>query len=290
MQRILVAVPHFFRRDKEGRHGSSRQSSEYRRGALLTALSCLRQHFGPAQCSLNIESRSAEPVNAPFRSDTRIIVCTTAGEHLLDGGVLGMGGVEHRETNSDPKMLGFVCHQVLAENLGRFDWYCYLEDDLCIHDPLFFTKLSWFTTMLDDDCLLMPNRFETAVAGPVDKAYIDGDLAARVTRPFQDVSDRRKVRGRVMGRELTFVRPLNPHSGCFFLNSRQMEHWAGRPWFMDRETSFIGPLESAATLGVMRAFRVYKPAMQNPGFLEVQHWGRSFLTLIGNTVRPLRFG
>ncbi len=29
-----------------------------------------------------------------------------------------------------------------------------------------------------------------------------------------------------------------------------MKEWASKPYFLDRDTSFIGPLESAATLGI----------------------------------------
>jgi hypothetical protein len=59
-----------------------------------------------------------------------------------------------------------------------------------------------------------------------------------------------------------------------------MAHWAAQPYFLDRDTSFIGPLESAATLGIMRAFKVYKPAPPNAGFLEIQHFGTAYLSLL----------
>ncbi len=56
-----------------------------------------------------------------------------------------------------------------------------------------------------------------------------------------------------------------------------METWARQPYFLDRDTRFIGPLESAATLGIMRTFRVYKAAAENAGFFEIEHFGTSFL-------------
>ena len=64
-----------------------------------------------------------------------------------------------------------------------------------------------------------------------------------------------------------------------------MKHWASQPDFLDRDTSFIGPLESAATLGIMRNFKVYKPVSAYANFLEIQHFGSNFLKLIGNKVR-----
>ena len=80
-----------------------------------------------------------------------------------------------------------------------------------------------------------------------------------------------------MGVPVAFRRTLNPHSGCFFLNAAQMEHWARQPYFLNRDTSFIGPLESAATLGIMRTFRVYKPVPEHASFLEIQHWGDGWI-------------
>ena len=77
--------------------------------------------------------------------------------------------------------------------------------------------------------------------------------------------------------DLAFRRPTNPHSGCYFLNANQMASWAARGDFLDRDASWIGPLESAATLGVMKAFRVYKPSPENAAFLEVEHWGTGFI-------------
>ena len=49
----------------------------------------------------------------------------------------------------------------------------------------------------------------------------------------------------VLGNRVAFRRTLNPHAGSFFLSAAQMEHWARQPYFLDRDTRFIGPLESA---------------------------------------------
>jgi hypothetical protein len=87
-----------------------------------------------------------------------------------------------------------------------------------------------------------------------------------------------------MEQPVVFQRALNPHSGCFFLNAKQMAYWASQPYFLDRDTSFIGPLESVATLGIMRTFRIYKPGPAYASFLEIQHFGTAFLNLIGRGI------
>jgi hypothetical protein len=114
--------------------------------------------------------------------------------------------------------------------------------------------------------------------GLVHKAYIDGDLDIKVTVPFQNIEEGPTASGRLLGTTVGFVRAKNPHAGCFFLNARQMETWAQQPYFLDRDTRFIGPLESAATLEVMRTFRVYKPSPESASFLEIEHFGTSYLS------------
>jgi hypothetical protein len=60
-----------------------------------------------------------------------------------------------------------------------------------------------------------------------------------------------------------------------------MEHWTRQAYFLDRAASFVGALESAATLGIMRTLQVYKPALENGNFLEVRHSGTAYLDMIG---------
>jgi hypothetical protein len=75
-------------------------------------------------------------------------------------------------------------------------------------------------------------------------------------------------------------RALNPHSGCFFLTAAQMKRWAESAHFLDRDTRFIGPLESAATLGIMRTFKVYKPARNSANFFEIEHRDDAFIRMV----------
>lgn len=153
----------------------------------------------------------------------------------------------------------------------------YLEDDLRLRDSLFFRKLSWFGELAGDDALLLPNRFEIDDGVRIHRAYIDGDLREKATQPWQDCSMEPQIEVNFLGQPLRFVRPLNPHAGCFFLHADQLQRWSLMPYFLDRSNAFIGPLESAATLGIMRAFRIYKPAIEIAGFLEIEHQSKQFI-------------
>jgi hypothetical protein len=279
--RVLIAIPHVF--DPQGTvagrrtYGSIADAPSVRAEALGRAIHALHQHFGSAQCILQVGEGRTRTANEPLRGDVHVVVCTTGGRHVIPNLPVDPAFFHHQETEADPPLVGFECHRALGDRFGDYDWYGYLEDDLIVHDPWLFAKLAWFQSHIGPESLLLPNRFESGTRPLVTKAYLDGDLAEEVTAPWQNVGDVPELSSTVLGRTITFRRPLNPHSGCFFLSAAQMGNWLRQPHFLDRDTSFVGPLESAATLGVMRTFRIYKPGRDNASFLEIEHFGSRFL-------------
>lgn len=282
--RILFTIAHFFNPDNKGKHASQRKDPQPRLLALSQSLAALHQLFGKSQSIINIERRLAFPANQLQAHELDIIICTTKDNHLLNQLPLPSHFYKHHPTQAEPLLLGFECEALLRDYLGQYDYYCFLEDDLILHDPWLFIKLNWFTQQANDLSLLQPNRYEVCTHNLTYKAYIDGDLAARVTAPFQNVNEQPKLQGKILGMPILFRRALNPHAGCYFLNANQMAYWASQSYFLDRNTSFISPLESAATLGIMKTFRVYKTAPEQASFLEIQHFGTGFLRLIGEKV------
>jgi glycosyltransferase involved in cell wall biosynthesis len=281
--RLLFALPHYFDPDASGRgqHGSLRRNPAPRIRALTDCLTAIQQLFGQRQCVMDLARRTTVPANEPTNC-ADVVVCTTGGKHVLGQIKLDSRYFNHHATSADARLLGFECHSVLRDRLdGDYDYYCYLEDDLILHDSLFFVKLRWFTQQFGEESLLMPNRFEAGRNQRVHKAYIDGPIRPQATAAFQDLTAQPSLRAEAMGAGVSFDRTTNPHSGSFFLTAAQMKEWASKPYFLDRNKSFIGPLESAATLGVARTFRVYKPAPTNASFLELEHAGTGFLSLIG---------
>ncbi|MCT7982333.1 calcium-binding protein [Laspinema sp. A4] len=282
--KILVTIAHYFNPDGGGKHGSLSKDPRSRIVALSQSLTHLAAILGKYQGVLDIAKSLAVPANQGQSLDIDIVICTTQNRHVLDDLPVPHQIYKHHATQAEPLMLGFECHALLRDSLGRYDYYCYMEDDLILHDPWFFIKLNWFSSQAGDLNLLQPNRYEISPPGRVGKVYIDGDLLPRATAQFQKVEDRPELKGNIMEQPVLFRRSLNPHSGCFFLNAKQMAHWASQPYFLDRDTSFIGPLESVATLGIMRTFRIYKPDPTYAGFLEIQHFGTAFLNLIGRGI------
>lgn len=282
--RILVAIPHYYHTDgpqaDDGRpHASTGDARPAERiEALSACIAALHQNFGPSQRIINLDDRSTRPVNElTGAGSVDVVVCTTRGRHLVEQLELPPQLFRHRSTDAEPLLLGYECRVALRERLGDYDFYCYLEDDLIVRDPWTFRKLTWFTDNLGDACLLQPNRYETTRLGVSLKAYVDGDIPVPYTAEHQDVSVAPTVLTDLLGVRVAFRRPTNPHAGCYFLNARQMATWADRDDFLDRSTAFVGPLESAATLGIMRAFRVYKPDAPNAAFFEIEHHGTGFI-------------
>lgn len=271
--RILFTIAHCYNPDGGGKYGSVRKKPQPRIEALTHCLTALHQLFGKSQLTTDYAKRLCLPANQSDDTEINIVICTTKGYHILEQVPLPSHLWTHHATNAEPMLLGFECQALLRDCVGEYDYYCFMEDDLIVHDPWFFIKLNWFTQETGDRNLLQPNRYEGSLDNRIRKTYIDGDLVPQVTAKFQDIGDRPQLTGQVMGKPVTFRRPLNPHSGCYFLNARQMTYWARQPYFLDRDTRFVGPLESAATLGIMRTFRIYKPAPPNANFLEIQHFG-----------------
>jgi hypothetical protein len=278
MRRVLFVIPHYFARGN-GFYGSTGSDPESRVNALERVIGGLHQGLGYRQAFMlwlkeHVPGEGNGTLihsNDDYASHTDVVVCTTGETHLIKELGIPSGLYHHQPTNAEPMLLGFACHQVLRSQLGRYDWYCYLEDDILINDPLFFPKMEWFISQHGEDAVLAPHRFERSVTEPALKMYVDGSVRPDFTKAWQDIDDRRHLESEAMGMKLKFERWPNPNWGGFFLNAKQMDEWVSRPYFGDFDCSFCGSIESACNLGVIKTFRQYKPAPANAGFFEVEH-------------------
>lgn len=278
MPRFLFTIPHYFSRPAGGTwHGSQSGRAAWRATVLRKTVLSLHQTFGAAQCMMQLDRRETQAANGSLRGEVTVLICTSGDSHLLDQTDLPAALYQQIPCDDPPEQLGYACHGELQQRLGDADWFAYLEDDVLLQDSLFFQKLSWFSQLAGPAALLLPNRFEVDAGPHVHRAYVDGDLRAATTARWQDPAVQPEVRGNSFGQPVRFVRPSNPHAGCFFLRRDQLAGWAQQPYFLDRSEAFIGPLESTATLGIMRTFQIYKPAIESAGFLEVQHQSKQFI-------------
>lgn len=88
---------------------------------------------------------------------------------------------------------------------------------------------------------------------------------------------------------IQFERPTYPSAGCFILSSDQLELWINSSHFLDGDVSYMSPGDSAVTLSIMKAFRIYKPVLHQAWFLEVLHASPRWIDMAARQVphRPL---
>ena len=271
--RVLLAIVHYFKAEDGSRHSSTdAHRRDQRAAALRVAIDSWRGNLG-ATTTLNIEHKRFERIRGAV-DGLDVVVLTNGTDHLLDEEHAKARGVRHVRVQVDnPRMLGFAARQLFADARNAYDLFCFSEDDLRIADAGFVAKIMAFQEAFGWRRLLMPNRFEWNPKGPTLKTWIDGDLRPGATERWRDpLPDEEFLR---LG-ATTFRRALNPHSGFHAVTATQLAHWMRQPHFSDGDCSFVSPLESAATLGVMKTFPVYKAFGPDAGFLEIEHLDTRF--------------
>ena len=271
--RILIAIPHYFGAGPEGFPSESTKpaAKRVRQNALAMVLTGLHQHFGADRYGLDHGAARVVRAASPATHHLDIIVCTAGKSHLLGELPALRPLYTHIEREVDPLLLGFECHKLLAERRGQYDYYAYVEDDVLVSDPSFFAKRRVFDKLFGPHALLQPNRYEASLTGPARKLYVDYHLGEHVTKPHQDLNDTPSLAMPYLDEIIRFERTTYPSAGSFFLNATQLAFWADGPFFLDGDHSYLSVLDAAATLSVMKSFRIYKPVLEQAWFLEVSH-------------------
>lgn len=277
-RRIKIVIPHFVASvqsmaGEEARKYQSLKNPEERAAALRRCILSLKANFGGDHYAVLMgRERCYRELAAPDQID--IAVYTLDRNHVVDLVDLPRSAFRHVVVECDPLKLGIVAQEGLKES--GYDYYCYTEDDIAVHDPSFFQKLQWFTSIYGPAWVLQPNRYEIDRRGRVWKTYVDGGMVPVERTGTATLPGAEVLAQDVLGRRVVFEEPLNRHSGCFFLNRLQRDHYMAVNHDLDRQPYYVGPLETAATLGVMRAFRVLKATGASKDFLEVEHVGARF--------------
>lgn len=274
--KALITIPHYYKPKPDSIHGSHTMTPQQRAAMLEKTIYGFIDLFETGGGLIDRRrGTSLLPVNTTTPMQFQFVVCVHGEDHLVELLNPTLRRRVHLVTvDAEPKMLGFGCHQVLARELGHYDWYGFVEDDLGLYDRAFFDKLQAFNA-LGDDVLLLPNRFEALPHRPNAKIYTDGPAELRSSNHelMALFSVERERTLDYFGRPVRLRKTTNPHAGCFFLTERQMRVFANSPAFQERSVAYVSPLESSATLSVLRTFDVYKPARENADFLEMQHLG-----------------
>jgi hypothetical protein len=275
--RILLTIAHFFRAEEGSNHSSTdAHRRDQRAAAIRSVIDAWRGHYGPVS-TINVwQKRFEQMVGVADQLD--IIVLVNGDNHLLDADYCRARGVRLYDAKlENPRMLGFTAHKLFADARNGYDVFAFSEDDLRPTGGDMIPRILAFQDDYGWRRVLFPNRFEFNPRGPALKTYIDGMLRAALLAPFEAaLPDERFLKGRQGARPLTFQRATNPHCGFFAITAAQLTHWIAQPQFGDQDCSFISPLESAATLGILKTFPIYKPFGRDMGWLEIEHLDTRF--------------
>lgn len=283
--KILVVIPHYFGGDKVGGDNAAVNRSmrpnarQERATALARVLASLQTAFGPHAFGLNHSKGRARRVKAAH--EIAVVILTLPDAHLLDHLPPALRhSFQHATVQCDPLRLGFVAHRLLGDEGAKFDYSVYLEDDVAIHDPLFFHKRRAFDAQFGPEALLQPQRYEIGGRRQLRKLYVDWAVNLRKTEAYQNIADRPRLSLDFGGDTYEMKRTSYPSSGCFILNAEQRRLWREGPYFLDGDESYFSPLDSAATLSVMKTFRIYKPCLDHSWFFEVEHVSPRWIGLL----------
>ncbi len=278
MQRILVAIPHFY--DPESistapTDSTKAGSAEKRSAALTTLISRLHELFAQPYLLAEHSKQVCTEFSPPDRAALDIFLITNGDKHLVNQLGCAPSLYKQMPATGEAPWLGLAAHKLIQQMLGRYDWYCYLEDDTIIEDPLFFEKLRFANAALEKqlglETLLQPARYETVVdvathALPAPrKLYLDWECKGMPDFTGPDVGID------MLGRTWTLEPARHPHAGCFFLDQRRAELFARSKYCGEVVEQWGLPGDTTATLAVWRTFRLYKPRSDSLAFLEVRH-------------------
>ncbi|MBU3694292.1 MAG: hypothetical protein FGM40_05620 [Rhodocyclaceae bacterium] len=277
MLRVLVCIPHYFRRAAEDSgvaNGSNRDTLAARLSQVSYCLSQLTAVLGSVRFLMGSPGRIAHeqviPVAQKVGGD--VVMVSAPDNHLFEelGGAHGFQGVLWP---GPPRQLGYHCRRVFARHAGHYDFYLFIEDDTTILDPAFFRKVAAFYRAHGEDCILQPNRFEIFSHYQRGwRAYLD-QPAFPVHRVAEQPGPATLTLPDFDG-EVLFHKTTDAMSGAYVITDRQLRRW------MD-QTDFHAPAPADLAAGLDPieitqfplggSLPVYRPAPQNLDFLEVHH-------------------
>lgn len=289
---VRVVIPHYFREVHEGEtlqlgegFGSRQRGARQKRAVALQRCLSGLINFQRSKTQLILDLMQAKPVVFDMQPEQglqdevslEIIVVIHTQETCLDHVLLA--NYSHLRVlpcpSTQPMCLGFAARDYLLHHPQPADLNIYLEDDLVIHDGLFFDKLLWLAESTDNSSVLMPHRYELLPAEHIcSRLLIDGKIASEFMSswhiPIENVFCSKFLNHGV----IAFDRPSNPHAGFFALTKSQIQQLRGVSFPVE---GFNGPLETAATLTVGQYFQILKPSLQQALFFSVEHASPSFL-------------
>lgn len=278
--KILIVIPNYFKAENNPTHGYNNERKKTQRINVVKAcISAWRSQLYSRIAELNIRDKKFELHNTDIEVDIRVI--TANGCSLLERDFFEAAGASLIDLPlDDPRMLGFEAHRIMASEKNSYDVYIYAEDDLLIEDKFLLHKILNFQRSFGNERILLPNRYEYNLNGPAPYTFIDGQVSSpTVSRLHSYVDDRERLESMVFDLRIDYERARNPHSGFFAITSEQLNIWMDSNTFLDRDCSFVSPLESAAGLSLSKTFALYKSCRSSLPYCSIRHLQNAYSNL-----------
>lgn len=280
---VRVFIPHYFQEVEGGTgYGSGQPGSRLARSLALARCisSLLNLQRDKTDVALNIGEQTidylpdpdSKPAKIPLK--IQITICTD-GQHQLDE-IIKFYRAQISCVSiqlEDPKLLPLKTRDLLVNDPHPADLSLYLEDDLVITDPEYCDKLLWFAARTNNAMTLMPHRYERIDTKGIGIMLADGPLASRFIEKFMKPQKDVAIENYQSNRKISFDLASNPHSGTFALTNQQRSMLQAQELPYE---GFVSPLETAATLTVLKFFQVLKPSFRDRDFLKIEHAHASF--------------
>lgn len=267
--RVQVCIPHYFKEhadpgDNPNGYGSLRSGARLARSIALSRCisELLNIQKNKTTLILNHHNRRIDKKTCQENKlEVEINICTDGKNFLEDVLDLYQGRINHVKMQlKNPRELPLYTRDFLIQNNKKFNLYTYIEDDIIVHDEEFFNKQIWFLEKTNSQLILMPHRYERVDTEADDVLIVDGTLRPGLVNLFQP-TEKRAGSGKYLGNQFVeFDIADNPHSGTFTISNSQREMLSK---FELPKDGFIGPLETAATLTVLKYFKVFKPNIEH---------------------------
>lgn len=209
--------------------------------------------------------------------DRDIVLLTKAGYSLRADlpAYLISATQEYFSSQQDPMLVEFDSYDLFLENVKKYDYFFFLEDDIIINDALWMHKIDYFNTEINDpSILLFPHRYEYDNGV---KFYNDQIMHSTMESDRYRYAEWSTIK--IGG--IKFCQYENPHAAIHCLTRKQVEYWSQKGNPLRNVVTAFGTLESAATFNLYHAFSIYKPHPECLGYLEVRHLGNKYMKQYG---------
>ena len=272
--KILINIPHIFAPKKNSQYSSGKlDKKELKELALKEAtIGNIARHCRSNWIHASL-GKGKKVVNRKLETNNGVemtINVYTNSQYSLANILpktsnINIKNIETEDLTSIP----MLASQNVLENAENFDVVGYMEDDLAIYDRDFFSKIVYIDKIVNDSYAFIPHRCETI--DNYEDVILSGDPDGGRSDLFWDTGENISIPW--IDKNIKFYRATNPHSGCYFLTSRQARivrnHWLSKNWRPDFQLS--GPLEQAGSGMLLPAVKIMKPVPNDYRFLMINH-------------------